>query len=749
MRLCLQLAVIVHFLLPCLSLVAQPLPYSKAIEHKLSEGVKFALPNARFGSRFSLGLVKHDRCVNTGILGFDRDSQEDMLVGVSIDGKLEVFPFCLLTDSISYLKDVGYTLGATTAILKGTHSSGVVLRWNIISPFAPASSLADTAHLLTQILPNYYFDFALEGLKGQAAEVFVGLRKVPYDEAKETAISWWRYFGTTDRLYFKSDYASSSALAFYTLDGAGKHFTTTGYHGLSAKVGEGENRLTLGYAAYTKHPYLTEKPSDMPLTAYYTKFWPSLDSVIRYARAHKSKIWAQSAAFEKAFDAGGADAQQRWLAALTFRADAMNAYLLKDRNEKVVFAVAEGRFRHLNTIDVAMEAEVLAMFNPWRLQIQLQQWANGVTFRERKVPSSIATGRSKYNTEGISAAELGPFLFHDIGNVPYIFNAEGYDFGPFMPIEQNTSFIILLYVYWKMTGNDAEVATHLSLAQVLAQTMKDRDYNGNGIADHGIGWTTFDVSDALKQSPDNNYLAFKQMAAYLCLAEMQQKVLKKPDTKAIEHKEVDDVDGNTTDGDAKARSLWAAIDNEPIRKKQAMIWLAEAELIKKNLQKSQRKDGTWPITGDKTFAGAEQKSVVLMDGLYWPLAFGMRSATIDGLKAPMKQHLDAAMLTSTKPYGILLSDGEPVTWFSKIMNVDGIAHFGLGGKTTTSQYAYEWNKNSDQAYQDGAYSATKAWPGNWSPRGAIALQYLFWGSPTIPTPLSNTYKWLGISTFIK
>ena len=365
------------------------------------------------------------------------------------------------------------------------------------------------------------------------------------------------------------------------------------------------------------------------------------------------------------------------------------------------------------------------------------------------MPSSIATGKSKMNTEGISAAEMGPFLFHDIGNVPYIFNAEGYDFGPYMPIEQNTSFIILLYVYWKMTGNGAEVATHLSLAQVLAQTMKDRDYNGNGIADHAIGWTTFDVSDALKQSPDNNYLAFKQMAAYLCLAEMQKAVLKKPNSKAMQKAEVSDEDGNTTDGDARARALWAMIDNEPLRKKQAQVWLAEAELIKKTLMRSQRKDGTWPVSGDKTFAGAEQKSVVLTDGLYWPLALGMRSPILEALKPKVKQHLEAAMRTSTRPYGILLSDGEPVTWFSKIMNVDGIAYFGLGRKTTTSSYAYAWNKNSDQAYQDGAFSATKAWPGNWYPRGAIALQYLFWGSPTIPTPLPNTYTWLGISTFLK
>ena len=83
------------------------------------------------------------------------------------------------------------------------------------------------------------------------------------------------------------------------------------------------------------------------------------------------------------------------------------------------------------------------------------------------------------------------------------------------------------------------------------------------------------------------------------------------------------------------------------------------------------------------------------------------------------------MAVSKTPHGIKLSSGEDVTWFSKIMVSDIVASYWFDSKPSTAKYTYDWNKNNTEAYQDGAYSLTRPWPGNWYPRGMSSLGYLF------------------------
>ncbi len=51
-------------------------------------------------------------------------------------------------------------------------------------------------------------------------------------------------------------------------------------------------------------------------------------------------------------------------------------FLLVDENQRPYFYLLEGRFKHQSTVDEAHETELVALFNPWRLKMQLQQWTN-------------------------------------------------------------------------------------------------------------------------------------------------------------------------------------------------------------------------------------------------------------------------------------------------------------------------------------------------------------------------------------
>jgi uncharacterized protein (DUF608 family) len=122
--------------------------------------------------------------------------------------------------------------------------------------------------------------------------------------------------------------------------------------------------------------------------------------------------------------------------------------------------------------------------------------------------------------EGMSASEYGPFLYHDVGNIPFVAEISEYGYGPHMAVEENSTYTLLLYRYWKITGDDAFVQSKLGMLDILLHSLTNRDTDDSGIADTGIGWSTYDVNDAINRSPENVYLGIKQMCAYVAGAEM-------------------------------------------------------------------------------------------------------------------------------------------------------------------------------------------------------------------------------------
>lgn len=692
---------------------------------------KLTVLGSRLGSRLSLSLVTKEAGLHAGVMGYDNDQLRALLVQLKSEtGKNLALRTGHLTDGAEYLPNQQIRLGMATYQVAG-ESNDVSLKLTVVSPFTPSTTLDDEAAVKLAIAPLHYLIVEAENKSAKPAsyELQVGLQGIPFDRDKEVALSWWRRGTKFNDLFFKDVAGSSSLTALSAVNFEGQHFENAGYQGLGSALSLQPKEKLVRIYAFTGHhqeKVMNHLPTSQSLKFYYNRYWKDIAEVITFAKQNMQVNLDKTAAFEQLITKSSASAEEKWVAALTFRTDLANTFLvIGDKDNKERFYLTEGRFRHMNTIDVAHETEIMSLFTPWRLKLQLEQWTDYLATKEVKVPSGRRLGTVNMNTEGVSATEFGPFLYHDVGNFPYVYAAEGYDFGPVMPVEENTCFALLLHFYWKTTGDDAFVKRHLGLTAMLMESLINRDSNGNGIADYAFGWSSYDVSEAIKRSPDNVYLGVKQLLAYEVVAEMLQALPHVATRAKTTPLKSTDEDGTTLDGNGKAEFEKSIMDNRYLRARQAKNLQAEAERIAQTIRKTFKTYGYLPTSIDKNFDGWAQHSIVIAEGLFLPGLAGLKSKRIESLLPLFSANYNLALKRSTTKYGIKLSDEEPPTWFSKAMVADVVSSYWFGKPTSSATYTYKWNANNHQAYQDGAFSEEKEWPGNWYPRGVSSIPYLF------------------------
>jgi hypothetical protein len=281
-----------------------------------------------------------------------------------------------------------------------------------------------------------------------------------------------------------------------------------------------------------------------------------------------------------------------------------------------------------------------------------------------------------------------------------------------------------MYHYWSLTKDKAFVQKYAGLVAMLMQSLQNRDSNGNGLADVGHGWTTYDVSEAIKRAPDNTYSGVKMAVAYILGSELLRQSVVAPVRSIDQELITKDQDGTTMNGTQKAEWEKGTIENAWLREKQIKQFENEAGKIVASLKSAQKKHGFIPVSLDTKFKGWDQQTTVLAEGLLYPELDKFKHPVLENLKKILSPEWTKAVQKCTRPYGLTVSSTEPVTWFSKTMVMDYVANRAFGFTGSHSKYPFQWNLNNDQAYQDGAVSLTEPWPGNWYPRGLSAWLYL-------------------------
>lgn len=690
----------------------------------ISSNHQLTVLNSRLGSRFSLSYVGAQSGVHTGALGFDMDEFSELLLELEVNGKSERLKTARMDEKTAYLTNQEVRIGMTANQLRGVHSSGLVVTATIVSPFTSSKTLEDTASLKTQIAPVFYIivDIYNPTKKTLSFKFRTGLNRIAYDPNRMSAKRSWAYGYDSPSVLYRDNASSNTFLTLQTLDKTTKHFSQTCFQGLEFSGEVGVNQLftnNFSYTTFHEGRVIYDKKYNFALKYYYTQFFDSINQVNAWAKWSAKSNLEKSQKFENILKRSKSTPEEKWVTALTFHSDMANTFLLLDPKKRARFYLLEGRFRHMSTVDVAHESEILAIFTPWRLKIQLEQWMDYMAREEIIVSKKMTKKGEVIHKEGTSAAEYGPFLYHDVGDFPYVAETEEYDFGPYMAVQENSTYIILLYWYWKITGDDAFVRTKLGMVDVLLQSNINRDTNGSGIADVAMGWTTYDANDAVKRSPENVFLGMLELNAYVTAIEMFEALKLEKTTNA---KTLEDIKG-VVDGSGKGY-VDETLYNKDLRTQQANRYKVECEKIVRSLVNINQKLKYVPVSLDTTFKGWDQYSVVLGEGLFYAGLCGTKSDYLNQAAKVLSDSYKLAFEKSITPYGIKLTSGEPETWFSKIMVSDIVAKQWYGQNHSTAKYTYDWNKNNFDAYNDGAHNATSKWIGFWYPRGISSLAYL-------------------------
>lgn len=694
------------------------------ISTPLTDSTDFSLLNSRLGSRFTFSLLNEKQSMQTGSLGFDMDEQTGLLIGLTINKKTYCFRTTKLPRNASYFENQQLRFGPSSMLISGETPDGIKVNFTLISSFTPSKDLADSSAIKTQIFPGFYMQInvANESKTSVDGKLKVAIAKTPVKGFNFMSLEPMKPDNTEQVVLFRDNASLNGKLALAAIKNpATGTFNEEGFGGvfyefnLPVQTGKEFNQV---YATHHEGTVVEDKRVNQALKFYYTHYWKNIAEVLQYATENFEQNIRLTQKFDDSLMNSALTDQEKWVLALTFHTDLANTFFLSDENKEPRFYVSEGRFKHLSTVDVAHETEVAAIFSPWRLKLQLSQWTNYIARAELTVPANAVQNKPAYQ-QGMTAAEYGPYLYHDVGDLPFVSETANYNYGPHMAVEENTSFVLLLYYYWKISHDDAFVKSMLGTVDVLLQSVINRDTNGNGIADKAFGWTTYDANEALKLSPDNTFLGAKQLSAYAVAAEMFKALSNKAQVNAVDATEKGVVDGEG----AGFKNMGVAVNNEYLRNKQALRFEKEASLILATLKKAQQKYGFIPVSLDENFPKWNQRSVVIGEGLFLPGLVGAKLPVLNQLAAVLKIDYAETYAQSITDYGIKLTTQEGTTWFSKTIVADVVAAQWYGIKHSSAPYVYEWNKNSPYAYNDGLLKKDDVWIGYWYPRGISILGY--------------------------
>lgn len=690
----------------------------------LHDSTNFSLLNSRLGSRFTFSLLNEKQSIQTGSLGFDMDEQTGLLIGIEINKKFYCFRTTKLPRNSYYLYNQQLRFGPTSMQITGDTPEGIKLSFTLISSFTTSRSLSDTAAIKTQIFPGFYMQINVMNDAQSAinGKVKVALAKTPVKGFNFMSLEPMKQRNNEQLVLFRDNANLNGKTALSAIESpATGTFSEEGFGGLFYEFDLAQQNAKEFIQVYATHhggKVIEDKRVNQELNFYYTQYWKDIDEVIDYAKENLHDNLKLTQKFEDSLMKSNLTPHEKWVLALTFHTDLANTFFLIDPNKQARFYVSEGRFKHLSTVDVAHETEISAIFCPWRLKLQLSQWTNYIAKAEVTIPPNPFQNKPNYQ-QGMTAAEYGPYLYHDVGDLPFVSETANYNYGPHMAVEENTSFVLLLYYYWKISGDHDFVKSMLGTVDVLLQSVINRDTNRNGIADKAFGWSTYDANEALKLSPDNTFLGAKQLSAYAVAAEMFLTLANKERTATVDVTKKGVVDGEG----AGFRNSGVAINNEYLRKKQAIHYEKEANLILSTLRKAQKRYGFIPVSLDESFPKWNQRSVVIGEGLFLPGLVGAKLSLLNDLASVLKVDYADTYSQSITDYGIKLTTQEGTTWFSKTIVADVVAQQWYGIKHSSALYIYEWNKNSPYAYNDGLLKKDDVWIGYWYPRGISSLGY--------------------------
>ncbi|MDD3718696.1 MAG: DUF4965 domain-containing protein [Actinomycetota bacterium] len=226
----------------------------------------------------------------------------------------------------------------------------------------------------------------------------------------------------------------------------------------------------------------------------------SVDKVVEYALGpERSSIVSKTSFFDDVFSEAYLSSLPqagRDLAACALQSFIINAWLGYSGEGRRWFSVWEGNpYMYHSTLDVEYSnAFFYLSFWPDLLKTQLEEWA---VFEKE--------------------SELGKFMSHDMGVEHWV---TGMAYIHDMPVEENADYLLLLYSYWKTTGDTAFIQEVFQRVRDYTQFLFNCDSDGDGLPDINVANTIDQGSPTLQHARNQTYLGVKTLAAYRAAAQM-------------------------------------------------------------------------------------------------------------------------------------------------------------------------------------------------------------------------------------
>jgi len=267
----------------------------------------------------------------------------------------------------------------------------------------------------------------------------------------------------------------------------------------------------------------------MPSTYFYSRFFPSLESVATYTLQNFAAVARRGQAFDRKFQRAPLNEARKFMLAQALHSYyGSTEFLVAEK--RPMWIVNEGEYRMMNTFDLTVDQLFLEMrLNPWCVRNELDWFVRRYSYTDTAF------------LPGIEHAYSGGLTFtHDMG-VANHFSRPGFSVyekaglkGCFshMSHEELVNWVVCALVYEKQTKDRGWLKSVLPIFHQVLDSLVNRDHPDPAQRDGvmsldssrcagGSEITTYDSLDvSLGQARNNLYLAVKCWGSYVGLADL-------------------------------------------------------------------------------------------------------------------------------------------------------------------------------------------------------------------------------------
>ncbi len=448
-------------------------PHNDSVEsgdHSLNLNFNFGAPNNVASSTAHL-LEAASRGTPSGY---------SVLLRTSGDGATRKLPPTGIIDSRLASLRVGLT--PTSTLVEGT-ANGLRLTSQVTKPYLPSES-PDELDARISNGPFMYLHLEVANTSTSTrppAAVYVGLNASCGAPVEESPKPGWRTLrfcnaGDAGGVRYLAVPAvpgstwgtGSGTVADFQADGALSGGDGSGNAAVALPVPALDpgavHALTLVYGAWNDDAGITAVDGTR-YPFYYRGWWAGAAEMLEFAIDNMGAAFDGSSAFDQRVQDVSTNANARFAAVHAFRGWRHSSWLVRRPDGNPFFAVTEGGFAYLSTVDVGYDYHPFqTRYEPWKSRLELDQW------------------RGRYEVDAAGSK----FLLHDLGIADRLTAGPAYDtkagLRRHMPVEHNLDMVAMIFVWEDRTGGSYDPA----LVRELLDAAETHDVDQDGSIDVSV-----------------------------------------------------------------------------------------------------------------------------------------------------------------------------------------------------------------------------------------------------------------------